>query len=241
MQTRGDPGGDRGVGGGFDKGIGAADKHLLGSCGQPGEKLGQHRMIDPPHIVTRSFCPFTGEREGKLETVAPALFEREQLVAKQNVVEGPGGEQQQHGECVTYDLRDGELWTSAARHQSRHRAYRAAIGNVPYKMTANGSAQLDVIPDYGNVVKEGRNLAIVEPLDDQLEAHPALSRGRGDRIAPLRLIAVGSGQPYVHMLSGLERERSGELEVESLDPRGKRNDGGNLWPAASASRGRYPD
>lgn len=36
-------------------------------------------------------------------------------------------------------------------------------------MTANRSAQLDVIVDCGDVVEEGRDLAVVEPLDDEFE------------------------------------------------------------------------
>ena len=55
--------------------------------------------------------------------------------------------------------------TGAAAEQQK----RAPVGDLPDEMAADGSAQLDVIADFGDVMKEGRDLAIVEPLDDELE------------------------------------------------------------------------
>ena len=46
----------------------------------------------------------------------------------------------------------------------------------------------------------GRDLAVVEPLDGELEA--AVLGRRGDRVAALRLVAVLGGQPDVDVLAG---------------------------------------
>ena len=59
--------------------------------------------------------------------------------------------------------------TGAAAEQQK----RAAVGDLPDEMAADGSAQLDVIADFGDVMKEGRDLAIVEPLDRPARAQSA--------------------------------------------------------------------
>ena len=61
--------------------------------------------------------------------------------------------------------------TGAAAEQQN----RAAVGDLPDKMPADRSAQLDVVADRGDVVEEGRDLAVVEPLDGKLERRAATS------------------------------------------------------------------
>ena len=64
------------------------------------------------------------------------------------------------------------------RHDSRTAAEqqnRTAVGDLPDEIAADGSAQLDVVADFGDVMKEGRDLAVVEPLDDELERRSAMS------------------------------------------------------------------
>ena len=43
-------------------------------------------------------------------------------------------------------------------------------------MSADRSAQLDVVADLGHLMEEGRDLAVVEPLDGELDA-VGLARG----------------------------------------------------------------
>ena len=61
---------------------------------------------------------------------------------------------------------------------------RTAIGDLPHEMAADRSAQLDIVADRGDLVEEGRDLAVVETLDGELDQGLGLGR-RGDGIAAL--------------------------------------------------------
>jgi hypothetical protein len=109
------------------------------------------------------------------------------------------------------------------RHQ-RHDAgaaakkeQRAAVRNVPHEMPADRPAQFDGVPDLGHVMEEGRDLAVVEPLDGELDARSLFWR-RGDGIAALGLIAVRRGEPDIDMLPGAEGKGGRRREQEALHP-----------------------
>ena len=78
---------------------------------------------------------------------------------------------------------------------------RTGLGCVPDEMAAERPFHLDLVADRRDLVEEGRDLAILQPLDGQLDLVAGFGR-RGDRIAALRGVAVGRGQPDVDMLAG---------------------------------------
>jgi hypothetical protein len=105
-------------------------------------------------------------------------------------------------------------------------------------MAADRPAQLDLVADSSHVVEEGRDLAVVEPLDGELDMSNALGCG-GDGIAALRLVAVRRGQAHIHMLPRLECEGMDEREEEALDPGRVDGNGGDgrLLPAQRGPSG----
>ena len=66
-------------------------------------------------------------------------------------------------------------------------------------------------------MEERRDLAFLQPLDDQFDG---IGPGRrADRITPLGLIAVGGGQADIDMLAGHETPPMRGPEEEALDLR----------------------
>ena len=62
-------------------------------------------------------------------------------------------------------------------------------------MAAEWPAQLDGVAHLRHVMEEGGDLAVVEPLDGELDARGILRRGR-DGVAAFCAIAVRRGQPH---------------------------------------------
>ena len=73
-------------------------------------------------------------------------------------------------------------------------------------------------PTCDDLMEERRHLADVEAFDDQFDR--VAVRGGSDRVAALRLVAVGGGQPDIDMLPGDEGERIGRPDEEALHRRG---------------------
>jgi hypothetical protein len=90
-------------------------------------------------------------------------------------------------------------------------------------VTADRSAQLDLVADRHHLVKERGDLAVVEPLDRELDHRGLLGCGC-DRVAALRLVAIGRRQPHVDVLARAKRERGSRCELEAHDPCGTRHD-----------------
>jgi hypothetical protein len=108
------------------------------------------------------------------------------------------------------------------RHEpgsARHEQQRAAVGRAPREVPADRAADLELVARPHLAGEVGRDLAVVDPLDGQLEPR-ALGR-RGDRVGALRLVAVLGRQAHVHVLAGgmagpavdVERERHGRRRL----------------------------
>ena len=118
-------------------------------------------------------------------------------------------------------------WTSAAPRLIRRRATTTDRRLLaPTQMAAEWPAQLDGVAHLRHVMEEGGDLAVVEPLDGELDARGILRRGR-DGVAAFCAIAVRRGQPHIDMLPSAEGKRRGRLKREALHPRrdGRRRSG----------------
>ena len=61
---------------------------------------------------------------------------------------------------------------------------RAAARRVPYEVAADGSAHLESVADHGDVIEKGRDLALANALNGDVD-HPGALRLRRDRVAAL--------------------------------------------------------
>jgi hypothetical protein len=156
-------------------------------------------------------------REGVRDAQAVAVQPLE-LVSIDHVLPGARREEQS---CVDVAAR--------CRAEADHRHQRddprpatneqqwAALGGLPDEVAANWPPKLDLIAGPELVHQVGRDLAVVEALDRELDASSV--RRRRDRVAPLCLIAVRSGQADVDVLSGSMPCPGRNVERDRLDPR----------------------
>ena len=94
---------------------------------------------------------------------------------------------------------------------------RPVEGLLPDEVAADRAAQLELVARPQLVDEVGRDLAVVEPLDRQDEI--AVLGRRGDRVAPLRPIAVLGGQADVDVLSGSMPRPVRRVEDDALRAR----------------------
>ena len=99
------------------------------------------------------------------------------------------------------------------RAQHRHDRHDAAaaggeqragrILRPPDEPAADRPAQLDLVADREHLHEVRRHLTVVDELDGQVD-HAGTVRVpvRGDRVRALGGVAVGCGQPHIHMLAG---------------------------------------
>ena len=71
---------------------------------------------------------------------------------------------------------------------------------VPHEPAADRTAHLELVAHLDHVGEERRHLAVVEPLDKELDLR--VSRRRGHRVRPLRGVAVVGGEPDDVVLAG---------------------------------------
>ena len=76
---------------------------------------------------------------------------------------------------------------------------RSARGDGPGEVAADWPAQLEPVARLGLIDEPGQHLSVLEPLDRERE--PQRVGWGGDRVAPLRLIAVIGGEPDIDVLS----------------------------------------
>src|SRR5918995_6670242 len=95
---------------------------------------------------------------------------------------------------------------------------RTAMLRTPHEVTAERAADLDRVADLGNIVKEGRDLAIPEALDDEL-VEPLQPRRRRNRVASLYLVSIRRGEPDVEVLASREETPGAGPKEEALHPR----------------------
>ena len=93
---------------------------------------------------------------------------------------------------------------------------RAAVLDRPDEVPADRTAELDRVTRLCDIVEEGRDFAVLEALDRELERNVVARRG-GNRVRALGLVAVRRRQPHVDMLAGAEGERLCGCEGEALD------------------------
>src|SRR5581483_4696529 len=234
----GNTGRDRCVSGRPDKGVRATDEDLLRRRGQPAEKFCHHVLVDAAAIVVRAARRLARQRKRKREAVI-ACVEMQQFFAEQHLLERPGGKEEEHRHIRAADRpladhrHEGHDAGSAGKQQER-----SAVADLPDEIAADRPAQFDRVPDRGDIMKEGRDLAVVETLNGQLD-HTSRPWRRGNRVAALGPIAIGGGQSDVHVLARPEREGTRKIEEEALDARRLRNDRGDrrLLPLQTAIAG----
>src|SRR4051812_41024242 len=91
----------------------------------------------------------------------------------------------------------------------------AAIGDFPNEM-ADRPAKLDCVSNHSHVMEEGRDLAVIKPLDGELDDAPGIGR-RCDGVAALGAITVRRREPHIHMLPRAEGEGVRRREEEAFD------------------------
>jgi hypothetical protein len=132
-----------------------------------------------------------------------------------------------------YSSRAG-TWLPVAQHgHQRHhprpagdQQQRPAPVRLPDEVAADGPAQLELVALAELAGQVGRDLAVVEALDGQLDPRPG--GGRGDRVGPLGLVAVLGGEADVDVLAGQVPVPVGHLQGQGDDPVGLGPDLGDL-------------
>ena len=101
------------------------------------------------------------------------------------------------------------------RHDARATAdeqERPAERRLPDEVAADRPAHLEPVARDHDVVQERRDLAVLDPLDREVDLPGPLRLGR-DRVASARPVAVLGGQPQVEVLArpvaGPVRQRRG--------------------------------
>src|SRR5262249_16848636 len=93
---------------------------------------------------------------------------------------------------------------------------RSAVGLLPQEVPADRTAQLKLVAGLEPLGQVGRYLAVLKSFNGD---HEMIVVGtRRDRIAPLRLVAVLSGQPHVDMLTGPVPVPVGHVEHDARRP-----------------------
>src|SRR5829696_3395767 len=95
---------------------------------------------------------------------------------------------------------------------------RSVILRTPHEMTAERAPDLNRVADLGNIVKKGRDLAVLKALDGEL-VEPLQPRRRRNRVASLYLVPVRRGEPDVEVLASREEEPGAGPKEEALHPR----------------------
>ena len=150
--------------------------------------------------VRPSFCP-------SFSSSSPV----DDLVVRARAVEKPRGIFQSGGVAVPEHRHQRDDAGSARDEQQR-----PSDRPIPYEIAADRPADLEPIADLDRVVQKRRYLTVGDPLDGDVDLSFALGLG-GDRVAPLRGVAVRGGEPYVVMLPRPVRDPVGKAERERLD------------------------
>jgi hypothetical protein len=95
---------------------------------------------------------------------------------------------------------------------------RTALVDRPRVRPADRSADLELVAGDRLVDEIGRDLAVLEALDRQLDC--VVLRRRGDRVRARRLIAVLGGQAHVDVVAGAVAGPLGHVEDERARGRG---------------------
>ncbi len=90
---------------------------------------------------------------------------------------------------------------------------------LPHEPAADRPAYLDLVADDQLVVQERRDLAVVEPLDGEVDL-VAVSGWRRDRVRARRGVPVFGGESHDVVLAREMRRRPFEPEPERLGARG---------------------
>ena len=158
--------------------------------------------------------PSTGALELAGERDERVLAE---LVGVDHVGAGAGRVEEAHRQ-----LGHREAAVAQHRHQ-RHDARAAAdqqhrLLAAPDEVGGERAADLDLVALHEDVVEVGRDLAVVEAVDRQLDRALVERRG-GDRVGALGPVAVGRGEAHVVVLARQMRHPHRRAQPEGLGPR----------------------
>jgi hypothetical protein len=101
---------------------------------------------------------------------------------------------------------------------ARDHQERAADARVPRERPADRAAHLELVARAQLVDEVRRDLSVGQALDGELEV--LVVRRRGDRVAPLGLVAVLGGQAHVGVLARAMARPVRAAEDDRADARG---------------------
>jgi len=200
----------------------AADEYLGRRRGLEAD-LGQHWRVDAPGVAAPAWWRLRARKGvndlGSVRRRPKAL----QLLAVDDVRDGARGKEEACRHGVARLTARGSVPQHGHQRRdaraARDEQQRSARGYRPGEVAADWPAQLEPVARPGLVDEPGRHLPALQPLDREGKLRH-LGRG-GDRVAPLRLVAVVRCEADVDVLPREmagpawniqhERSRSGRL------------------------------
>src|SRR5919106_3092281 len=170
-------------------------------------------LVDPAAVSAPSLRLLAREREADVDHVV--CRDCRQLVAVDDLWERARRVQQPHRKrafdrpAVTQDRAERHDSGAAGEEQKR-----SAERGLPDEVATDGAAQLQLVPDTKLIDQVRRDLAVVEPFDRDHDI--GVLWRRGDRVAPLRLVAVLRRQPHVDVLARTMPGPVRQLERDAL-------------------------
>jgi hypothetical protein len=183
----------------------AAHEHVRVGVG-PGARGGEHVRVDAAPAGAR-----VGHRDLHAGRLPPGALGRVELVLlAADRQHEPGVDAGAPREPVT-EHRPQRHEPGAARDEEQ----RPAVLDVPGERAAAGTPQLEAVAGAALGGEPGRDLAVAEALDGQLEV---LVIGRaGERVRALGRVAVLGGEADVDALAGAMAGPAGHVEQERAD------------------------
>ena len=184
-------------------------RRVCADCGDD-QPLGEHLCVDAACVArpARRRGPRVGAGHGQ----------RRELGAVEDVLGAARGDEQ-----VGVDGALARRAVAQHRHQrhdarsAAHEQQRPAVVGAPREVPADRPADLELVAGAHLLHEVGRDLAVVDELDGQLQ-RVELGR-RGDRVRALRLVAVVRGEADVDMLAGAVSRPPGHVERDRARPR----------------------
>src|SRR5918992_4347831 len=204
--------GDEGACGGLHESRRAADVDERALARRPVD-LVEEFLVDPAAVSAPSLRLLACEGEADVDRAA--CRDGHQLVTVDDLWERARRVQQPHRHrafdrpVVTQD-RPERYDAGAAGEELKWSAQRG----LPDEVATDGAAQLQVVPDTKLIHEIRRDLAVLEPFDRDHDT--GVFGRRGDRVAPLRLVAVLRRQPHVDVLAGAMARPVWQLERDAL-------------------------
>src|SRR5215218_8457152 len=179
--------------------------------------LPEHLFVDPAVVTLPAGRRRAGERVGYLKRL---VLGREPLefFAEDDVPVGTRGEEQADGGVVSSGLavpdhRQEGRYARSARDEEQG----TALPGLPGEPAPDRTPQLQPVAGPDLIRQVGRDLAILQTLDEELD--PAVFRCRGYGVTALRLVTVLGGEPDIYMLARPVPLPARNVQEQTLRPR----------------------